>query len=101
MFTRIVKNVVIVGAGGSGTGPDEYRCGYEYPEVYTLDAGNQPGTQVLDVRWEYAPHQPPPQYILPSFVDVVDDTHVSLSCQAGDDVSAERVKVRIIIIVAG
>ncbi len=100
MFTRIVKNVVIVGAGGTPTGPDEYRCGYEYPEVYTLDAGNQPGTQVLDVRWEYAPGQPPPQSILPPFVDVVDDTHVSLSCQAGDDTSAERVKVRIIIIVA-
>src|SRR3954462_13994328 len=74
MFTRIVKNVVIVGAGGGATGPDEYRCGYEYPEVYTLDAGNQPGPQVLDVRWEYPPFQPLPQYIWPPSVDVVDDT---------------------------
>jgi hypothetical protein len=99
MFTRIVKNVVVVGAGGGAGGPDEYRCGYEFPEVYTLDAGNQPGTQVLDVRWEYAPFQPLPEFIQPPFVDVVDDTHISLACKAIDDVSAERVKVRIIIII--
>jgi hypothetical protein len=99
-FKRFIKDVVLYFDSTAGGGPDEYLCGYEYPNVYTLEVGNPQGSEVIDARWEYAPWQPPPQNIQPPFVDVVDETHVSLACKVGSDVGSERVKVRIISLVS-
>jgi hypothetical protein len=99
-FKRFVKEVVLYYDSTGGGGPDEYLCGYGRPQVYTLEVGNPQGSQVIDVRWEYAPWQLPPQNINPPFVDVVDDTHVSLACKVSSDVGNERVKVRIISLVS-
>ena len=99
-FKRFVKDVVLYFDATGGGGPDEYLCGYEYPHVYTLEVGNPQGSEVIDVRWEYAPWQPSPMNIQPPFVDVVDATHVSLACKVVSDVGNERVKVRIISLVS-
>jgi hypothetical protein len=99
-FKRIVMTVVIVSPGGGPAGPNEYLCGYGRPLSYTLDVGNPPGSQVLDVRAEWAPLKIPSGYFLLPGVDVVDDSHVSLACQCGDDVVSERAEVRLIILVA-
>jgi len=97
-FKRMVKEVYVCFL--SACTPGDCECGYESPIVHTLDAGNPPGSQVLDARCELAPFQPPPRNILLPFADVVDDTHVSLACKVIEDVTNERVKVRIILIVA-
>jgi len=65
----------------------------QWPE--TSGAGNAPGSQVLDARWEYAPFQRPEYFV---FVDVVDDTRISLACQSGADTDSYRTKIRIIIL---
>lgn len=97
-FKRMVKEVYV--CFGAVCRPGDYECGYEYPIVHTIEAGNPPGSQVVDARCEFEPFQPAPRNILLPFVDVLDDNHVSLACKVIEDVTNERVKVRIILIVA-
>jgi len=93
---RIVKEVyVCFHACTAG----DYDCGYNKPIVHILDAGNPPGSQVVDVRCEFEPLTAPPKNIVLPAVDVVDDTHISMTCAVGEDVTYERAKVRIIILI--
>jgi hypothetical protein len=96
-YKRFIRTVTLLGPGLTPTRPDEFRCGYEYPEVYTIEAGNPPGSSVFDVRWELAPGETGlPLEFLPPSVDLADDTHVSLACQCNNDASTARVKIRIV-----
>lgn len=96
---RIVREVTLYFLMPPTGAPDEYYCDKNPPAVYVLDVGNQPGTAVFDVRAELAPFQPPPVNIWLAAVDVVDDTHVSITCIYNDDTTAERAKYRLIILV--
>lgn len=71
-----------------------YRCGYLTPELYVLEAGNPPGTEIFDTRAE--PPLQPPVHITLARPEVFDATHVVLACQCNTDSDYEEIEIRII-----
>ena len=97
---RMVIEATLISPGAPFTGaPHEYKCGYNRPQTERLEVGNPPGSEVIDVNWRWAVGQRPPIYISAPWVDVVDPTHVSLTCDCVDDGVLERARIQIVCLV--
>ena len=74
-------------------------CGLAAPAVYVIDVGNQAGSVVVDARFELVPPTRRLDWISLISVDVLDDTHLTLTCQCTNDSQREIAPIRIFVLI--
>ena len=72
-----------------------FPCGNAAPSAYTIDVGNPPGTTLIDARFDLVPPTRRLDIITLIEVDILDDSHLTLSCQDNNDTLRECAPIKI------